>query len=158
MDYRINKSLGVRVWHYEDGVAVGLYQKIRNNPGTKARAAVAFERNPDGSCSLVLNEDVLKQAGIDVKTVSWGTIENYIDPAKPKIIVSDIIWDASKKSKLPGEVTIYITPDTAHLLENIDGYAEGISDYLSDLYGYCVKGFTVTCEGTEEFTTKKKGA
>lgn len=63
-----------------------------------------------------------------------------------KIIVTDIDWDAPKPANLPEEVTIDITPENEDLLEDIHGCADSLSDYLSDTYGYCHKGFTVDVE------------
>lgn len=63
-----------------------------------------------------------------------------------EIIVTKIKWDAPKEAKLPTKVTIPITKKNQHLLEDIDGYADNLSDYLSDIYGYCHYGFTVKCK------------
>ena len=63
-----------------------------------------------------------------------------------KIIVTDIEWDAPESAKLPTEVEIEITPETECLLEDIDGAADNLSDYLSDVYEYCHSGFAATCE------------
>lgn len=62
------------------------------------------------------------------------------------IIVTDIQWDAPKSANLPQEVVIAVTPETEYLLEDIDGYAENLSDYLSDKYEHCHFGFAVMCE------------
>lgn len=63
-----------------------------------------------------------------------------------KICVTDIEWDAPKSAKLPRSVTINVNHETECLLDDIDGYADSLSDYLSNTYGYCHKGFAVTCE------------
>lgn len=63
-----------------------------------------------------------------------------------KIIVTDIEWDAPEDAPLPEEVVIEVTPENAYLLEDIDGYADNLSDYLSDTYEYCHAGFAVTVE------------
>ena len=60
-----------------------------------------------------------------------------------QIIVTNILWDAPATAKLPEEVTVDVTPDTQRLLEDIFGYADNLTDYLSNEYGYCIKGFTV---------------
>ena len=61
------------------------------------------------------------------------------------IIVSNIKWDAPKSAKLPNEVIIDINERTEYLLEDIDGYADNLSNYLSDAYEYCTEGFNVEC-------------
>ena len=63
-----------------------------------------------------------------------------------KIIVTNIDWDAPKSADLPAEVTIDITPENEDLLEGIHEYADNLSDYLSNTYGYCHKGFAVDVE------------
>lgn len=63
-----------------------------------------------------------------------------------RIIVTDIKWDAPKSAALPDSVTILVSPRMEHLLEDIDGEANNLSDYLSDVYEYCHAGFAVTCE------------
>ena len=63
-----------------------------------------------------------------------------------QIIVTGIKWDAPKSAKLPKRVVIDINEDNEYLLEDIDGYADGLSDYLSDTYGYCHEGFDVKCK------------
>lgn len=63
-----------------------------------------------------------------------------------KIIVTDIKWDAPESAGLPDSVTIHLSPGMEYLLEDIDGAADNLSDYLSDVYEYCHFGFAVTCE------------
>ena len=41
---------------------------------------------------------------------------------------------------------IDIDEHNEYLLEDIDGAADELSDYLSDAYGYCHFGFSATCE------------
>lgn len=60
-----------------------------------------------------------------------------------QIIVTDIMWDAEDSADLPEEVIIDVDNKNAYLLEDIDGYADNLSDYLSDTYGYCHSGFAV---------------
>ena len=63
-----------------------------------------------------------------------------------RIIVTNIKWDAPKSAKLPKKVIIDINEDNEYLLEDIDGYADELSDYLSDTYEYCHEGFAVDWE------------
>ena len=58
-----------------------------------------------------------------------------------QIVVTNILWDAPNSANLPKEITVDITPDTQHLLEDIFGYSEELTDYLSGEYSYCVKGY-----------------
>ena len=62
-----------------------------------------------------------------------------------KLLVTDIIWDAKAHADLPGRVVIDINDSNAHLLDDIDDAADALSDWLSDEYGYCHKGFCVQC-------------
>lgn len=62
-----------------------------------------------------------------------------------QIIVTNIKWDAPKSAKLPSQVVIDITEDNKYLLEDIDGAADNLSDYLSDTFEYCHKGFATSC-------------
>jgi len=58
-----------------------------------------------------------------------------------QIVVANIKWDAPKSANLPKRVVIDIDEDNEYLLENIDGYADELCDYLSDKYEYCIEGF-----------------
>lgn len=62
------------------------------------------------------------------------------------IIVTNIKWDAPKSVKLPKKVVIDVNEDNEYLLDDIDGYADELCDYLSDEYECCIKGFNVKCE------------
>lgn len=61
------------------------------------------------------------------------------------IIVTNIKWDAPKSAGLPKKVVIDINEDNEYLLEDIDGYADALCDYLSDEYEYCIEGFHAEC-------------
>ena len=63
-----------------------------------------------------------------------------------QIIVTKIKWDASASIKLPKKVIIDITKGNRHLLDDIDTYADGVSEYLSDKYGYCTYEFQTQCK------------
>lgn len=60
-----------------------------------------------------------------------------------KILVSCIDWFDGSDS-LPSEIEI-VDPDPA-LLEDINGEAENLAEYLSSEYGYLVNGFAVDVE------------
>ena len=60
-----------------------------------------------------------------------------------QIIVSDIQWDVPGLVDLPKQVTIKINRANDYLLEDVNGEAKNLSDFLSDFYGYCVEGFCV---------------
>ena len=61
-----------------------------------------------------------------------------------EIIVSNIKWDTDGEDvDLPKRVIVNVTIDNADLLEDINGYADNLSDYLSDTYGFCHEGFKV---------------
>ena len=63
-----------------------------------------------------------------------------------QIVVTKIKWDAPKSANLPKRVVIDIDEDNKYLLEDIDGYADTLCDYLSDEYEYCIEGFNVECK------------
>ena len=63
-----------------------------------------------------------------------------------QIIVTNIKWDAPKSVSLPKRVVIDINEDNQYLLEDIEGYADNLSDYLSATYEYCHEGFNVKCK------------
>lgn len=58
-----------------------------------------------------------------------------------KIRVYDISWDTDgmEVDDLPEEVII--DEPTEEMIEDIDGYADEVADYLSDEYGWCVGNF-----------------
>ena len=63
-----------------------------------------------------------------------------------QIIVTNIKWEAPKSANFPKRVVININRDNEYLLEDIDGYADELCDYLSDEYEYCIEGFNVECK------------
>lgn len=63
-----------------------------------------------------------------------------------QIIVTNIKWDAPKSAKLPKRIVIDIDEENKYLLEDINGYADELCDYLSDEYEYCIEEFNVRCE------------
>lgn len=71
-------------------------------------------------------------------------------PNIKKLNVTNINWDTDgadpEELGLPKEVDIEINDDNDYLLEDLDGYAEPLLDYLSDSYGYCIFGFNVETE------------
>lgn len=73
-----------------------------------------------------------------------------------KLTISNIEWDYDGKENgeplpehLPKEVVITDEDLLNTLLIDVDGYAEEISDYLSDTYGYCVGCFSTNVEGVD---------
>lgn len=68
-------------------------------------------------------------------------VVNVIDVRQ--IEVTNIKWDAPKSANLPKKVVINIDKEKEYLLEDIEEYAENLSDYLSDTYEYCHAGFNV---------------
>ena len=63
------------------------------------------------------------------------------------IVITEIQWDIDddidpSEEGLPESVII--DNPTQEMLEDINGYANNIADYLSDTYGYCVFNFTIT--------------
>lgn len=65
-----------------------------------------------------------------------------------KIIVTDIEWDApdSIARQLPNKIEIPITSDNEHFLEDVHEDAEAVSDYISNLTGWCHYGFCTEVE------------
>ena len=63
-----------------------------------------------------------------------------------QIIVTNIKWDAPKSADLPKKNVININKDNEYLLEDINGYADELCNYLSDEYEYCIKGFNIECK------------
>lgn len=72
-----------------------------------------------------------------------------IEKSIPKLTISNIEWDKDDNdADLP--VQLVIDNPTSFLLEDINGEAENIANYLSDAFGYCVCGFTIDLEEVEE--------
>lgn len=64
-----------------------------------------------------------------------------------KIIVTNIDWDTDGvEVDLPKTVEIPITEDIEYLLDDMDGYADEIADYLSDEYEFCINAFVAEVE------------
>lgn len=77
-----------------------------------------------------------------------------------KLTVSNIDWDYSGKEEgkecpFPSQIVIDsndpdITSETiSYLLEDINGEAENLAEYLTEYYECCVCGFTTDVEGDE---------
>lgn len=69
-----------------------------------------------------------------------------------KLTVSNIDWDydEDEEPKLPTKIVIDDPDILQQVLVDIDGEAENLADYLTDAYGYCVRGFTTNIEGVNE--------
>lgn len=70
-----------------------------------------------------------------------------------KIFVSNIDWDYPGKRNgtecpFPTKITIEVEPSSP-LLEDINGEAENLVEYLTDEYGCCICGFVPEVEGVE---------
>lgn len=71
---------------------------------------------------------------------------------KMKIKITNIDWDIDEddltyaKENLPSQTEIEITSETKYLLEDIDGYADNLTEFLSDKYGYCLNHYNVEVE------------
>ena len=77
-----------------------------------------------------------------------------------RIVVTNIDWDTDDdeddddgtenegetRHLPPKEITIEINDDNRHLLEDLNGYADNLLDYLSDTYGFCIRGFNAETE------------
>lgn len=63
-----------------------------------------------------------------------------------RITVTDIKWDAPKSADLPDRIDIILSEETEYLLDDIEGYADNLCDFLSDIYEYCMAGFNVECK------------
>ena len=71
------------------------------------------------------------------------------EPPKKKkyLVISEIKWDLSDEEvnfvgeDLPDTMSIEIDQENEYLLEDLDGYSDEICEYLSNTFGYCVKGF-----------------
>lgn len=57
-----------------------------------------------------------------------------------QIRVYDIEWDSDGVEGLPEEIIINVEENDP-LLEDIDGTADNLSDYISDEVGFCHYGF-----------------
>ena len=61
-----------------------------------------------------------------------------------KIIVSKINWnEVPEEFPMPKKVMIDVNESTMYLLEDINGAADALCNYLSNRYGFCIEGFKV---------------
>lgn len=96
----------------------------------------------DGETNWASNLEAEKER---LEEIICNLEENGLETVK-QIVATGIKWDASKSSDLPKRVVIDITLNNAYLLDDINGYADELCDYLSDEYGYCIEGFNVKCQ------------
>lgn len=103
-------------------------------------------------CEDEYMQDVLDQEINGLEDIIFTMEDNDISSIQG-IIVSDINWDTDGnkeiKKKLPKEVLIPITENNFNLIEDWNGCAENICDFLSDNYGYCIYSFSVDIEVDE---------
>lgn len=71
-----------------------------------------------------------------------------------KLIVSNIDWDTSGDDfAAPADLPVTVTIDDPmllpHLMEDVEGSAENLAEWLTQEYGYCLKGFTTSFEGVK---------
>ena len=102
---------------------------------TRIESKEKFTENLSG-IQLVDYEEKADQ----IRSVICFLEDNGFDTVE-KIIVSPIDWNAPKSANLPKKVEIDITLNNLKLLEDFDGFAENLCDYLSDIYEYYVEGF-----------------
>ena len=69
---------------------------------------------------------------------------------KAKIYVTNIKWDAPKSADLPSNVTLEVNNLNSYLLDDIEGYADEVCDWLSDNYGWYIYCFNIDYEIYEE--------
>lgn len=102
-------------------------------------------------CSHVQNIKEKNRVWFD--TISEG-IEYGCRPCKhclrAKIAISNIDWDADASVCLPSTLFIDINKNTYSLLDDINGYADNLTDCLSDKYGYCLNGYAVDIVEVED--------
>lgn len=60
-----------------------------------------------------------------------GVIEEWAKSKSKRVYISNIEWDAESTEGLPSELTVVLPLDMEE------------EDYLSDVFGFCVKGFSV---------------
>ena len=96
----------------------------------------------DGETCFAANLEVERER---LETVICILEEEELDKVS-KIYVTNIKWDAPKSTKLPKSVEIDLTIYNADLLEDINGSADNLCDYLSDTYEYCIYGFATDVE------------
>ena len=116
-----------------------LYQRMEQ---IKEEFSLEGKMTPEESKALENERDMIDYA-IHVME------ENNIISIK-SITVTNIEWETDTKEELkslPRELTIPIDTSNAGLLDDIMGYAEELSDYLSDSYGYCTYYFSTTMNG-----------
>lgn len=65
-----------------------------------------------------------------------------------QIIVTNIKWAApnSIAKCLPQRIVIDVTPDKEDMLKDMHDKAEFVSDYISDMIGWCHYGFNIEAE------------
>ena len=100
-------------------------------------------------------EFVLPYEDFETLPVSEEVIVKFVAAEwnwKQIIHVTNIDWcidEGDDNPGLPTELDIEVTDETRFLLEDIDGYAERLANYLSDTFDYCHNGFSVTVERVE---------
>ena len=75
--------------------------------------------------------------------------ESKIEGGMKKLTISNIKWDKDDDNEVDLPAQLTINNPSSYLLEDIDGEAKNIADYLSDKFGYCVCGFTKDLEEVE---------
>lgn len=132
-------------------ISKAVNEYVRTDEGFRILAENGGTLNLDIFNDCVPNEICEKYGFRKFQNVSTSSFTNDADTAfnkKPEFIVTDIQWDTDgEKTDLPDSCHILFDDLTeyGYLTEeySLESLKDNIANYLSDMYDYCVRGFSV---------------
>ena len=106
--------------------------------------------------SEALKCDDLDKLIEDTMTNLYGTWNSDMLDEKQDEIITDLVYDVVHHNRLPESVEeqIPLPPTEVELPIELwigeEDPIENITNYLSDIYGFCLKNYSVGCDMTEE--------
>lgn len=126
-------------------------KEIQLYPGTNAKYGII--RNIDDlGWTIEITESECKSFKVgETYFISHSSAFTFSFIERKVIFISNIEWDTDADDYeddygLPDTIHITVTPEISYLLDDIDGEAENLVNYLSDNFGWCIKGFSVEVE------------
>lgn len=156
------QDLGDNIINRDDYLAV----KVWDEDDIRSELTESGFEGTDEQVSAVINDSNGELRRLSAPTGDdWDiidtAIENVLGARSNLVIVSDIQWDVDSEEMSSAEYSEILKqlPEKISMpVEDYDKinekYSDGVADYLSDIFGYCVAGFVLSSP-TKKLPNKK---
>lgn len=146
------QDLGDNIINRDDYLAV----KVWDEDDIRSELTESGFEGTDEQVSAVINDSKGELRRLSAPTGDdWDIIDTAIEDAlgarSNLVVVSDIQWDVDSEemsSAEYSEILKQLPEEISMPVEDYDKinekYSDGVADYLSDIFGYCVAGFTLS--------------